>query len=89
MQIGWLMLKCKNTLINYSWIIQERWERSRKSGNAWKQYYDVTLNKDKISVQHFVTLKQFERKAREMFSTLEEKFRVSARQRNILYLFLE
>ena len=30
----WLMLKCKHTLINYSWIIQKRRERSRKSGDA-------------------------------------------------------
>ena len=36
MQICWLMLKCKHALINYSWIIQKRRERSRKSRNAWK-----------------------------------------------------
>ena len=34
MQICWLMLKCKHALINYSWIIQKRRERSRKSRYA-------------------------------------------------------
>ena len=48
-----------------------------------------TKQRQNVFVQHFVTLKQFERRTREMFSTLEEKFRVSARPRNILYLFLE
>ena len=37
-------------------IIQKPRERSRKSRNAWKQFYYVTLNNDKTSVRHFVTL---------------------------------
>ena len=28
-------------------MIQKRTERSRKSRNAWQQFYYVTLNKDK------------------------------------------
>ena len=31
-------------------IIQNRRERSRKSRNAWKQFYYLTLNKDKMSL---------------------------------------
>ena len=45
--ICWLMLKCKHTLINYSWIIRKPRERSRKSRSAWKQFYCVTLKYEK------------------------------------------
>ena len=40
-----IIIKCKHVLINFSWIIQKRRERSRKSRNAWKQFYYATLNK--------------------------------------------
>ena len=53
-----------------------------------------TQQRQNVFVQHFVTLNHPEAVRREgsvvkCFSALEEKFRVSARPRNILYLFLE
>ena len=117
------MLKCKHALINYSWIIQKRRERSRKSRNALKQFYYVTLSKDKMSfLQHFVTLNSSQSSlkeglTREMFFNTRREISclcvdllqvdllasgaslvnpakdffeslVSARPRNMLYLFL-
>ena len=64
-QICWLILKYNHALINYSGIIQKRRKRSRKSRNAWKQFYYVTLNKDKTclcSICKFI-IRQCERSA--------------------------
>ena len=91
MQICWLMLKCKHALINHSWIIQKRRVRSRKSCNAWKQFYYITLNKDKCLRAAFCNLKihhktvQKEGSLVKCFSTLKEKFCVPAWPRTSFY----
>ena len=53
-----------------------------------------TQKRQNVFVQHFVTFNSSYDSSkgaltREMFSTLEEKFRVSARPCNILHLFLK
>ena len=91
MQICWFMLNGKH--VNLLCINDPKMrERSR---NAWQQFYHVTLNKDQTSLCSCILELQINHKVvrkeplAKRFSTLDEKFRVSARPWNILYLFLE
>ena len=55
--LGWMESARKHALINYSWIIQKCWERSRKFTQRIKAaLIRNTQQRQNVCVQHFVTL---------------------------------
>ena len=55
--LGWMESARKHALINYSWIIQKCWERSRKFTQRMKATsIRNTQQRQNVCVQHFVTL---------------------------------
>ena len=55
--LGWMESARKHALINFSWIIQKCWERSRKFTQRMKAaLIRNTQQRQNVCVQHFLTL---------------------------------